>query len=165
MVTQPHHYNKEKAMAIATFSAGCFWGVEAKFRQVTGVLSTRVGYTSGHTDAPDYNAICTGTTGHAEAIEITFDPETLSYDNLLDIFWTIHNPTTLNQQGPDIGSQYRSGVFYHDPHQKQAALDKKQALNQSHFSAQPIVTEITAASHFYPAETYHQCYIEKQNKR
>ena len=152
-------------MAIATFSAGCFWAVEAKFRQVTGVLSTRVGYTSGHTDAPDYNAICTGTTGHAEAIEITFSPETLSYDNLLDIFWEIHNPTTLNQQGPDIGSQYRSGIFYHDPQQKQAAIDKKLALNQSHFSAQPIVTEITEASHFYPAETYHQYYIEKQNQR
>ena len=151
-------------MTIATFSAGCFWGVEEKFRQVLGVLSTRVGYTAGHTKDPDYKSICTGNTGHAEAIEITFDTSLISYEGLLDIFWNIHDPTTLNSQGPDIGSQYRSGVFHHDHEQRQQALDKKQALNQSHFSAQLIVTEITPASHFYSAETYHQCYIEKQRR-
>ena len=151
-------------MTIATFSAGCFWGVEEKFRQVLGVLSTRVGYTAGHTKDPDYKSICTGNPAHAEAIEITFDPSLISYEGLLDIFWKIHDPTTLNSQGPDIGSQYRSGIFYHDHEQKKQALDKKQALNQSHFSAQLIVTEITPASHFYSAETYHQCYIEKQKR-
>tara|TARA_B100000780_G_C21106735_1_gene446981 strand:+ start:1712 stop:2170 length:459 start_codon:yes stop_codon:yes gene_type:complete len=149
-------------MTIATFSAGCFWGVEEKLRQINGVLTSRVGYTAGHTDNPDYKTVCTGNTGHAEAIEITFDPTLISYEDLLDIFWRIHNPTTLNRQGPDIGSQYRSGIYYHDHEQKQQALNKKQELNQSHFSDQLIVTEITAASHFYPAETYHQCYLEKQ---
>ncbi len=152
-------------MAIATFSAGCFWGVEAKFRQVPGVLSTRVGYTAGHTDSPDYKSVCTGTTGHAEAIEITFDPAVISYDALLDVFWQIHDPSTLNRQGPDVGSQYRSGIFYHDLQQKQCALDQKKMLNNSHFATRPIVTEITAASRFYPAETYHQCYLEKQGQR
>ena len=149
-------------MTIATFSAGCFWGVEEKLRQINGVLTSRVGYTAGHTDNPDYKTVCTGNTGHAEAIEITFDPTLISYEDLLDIFWRIHNPTTLNRQGPDIGSQYRSGIYYHDHEQKQQALNKKQELNQSHFSDQLIVTEITAASHFYPTETYHQCYLEKQ---
>jgi peptide-methionine (S)-S-oxide reductase len=161
---QLHGYDKDKTMTIATFSAGCFWGVEEKFRQFHGVLSTRVGYTAGHTNDPVYKTVCTGNTGHAEAIEITFDPTLISYEDLLDIFWKIHNPTTLNSQGPDIGSQYRSGIFYHDHEQKQQALDKKQALNQSHFSAQLIVTEITPASHFYSAEAYHQCYIEKQKR-
>ena len=123
-----------------------------------------MGYTAGHTDNPDYKTVCTGNTGHAEAIEITFDPTLISYEDLLDIFWRIHNPTTLNRQGPDIGSQYRSGIYYHDHEQKQQALNKKQELNQSHFSDQLIVTEITAASHFYPAETYHQCYLEKQKR-
>tara|TARA_B100000795_G_scaffold252335_1_gene221823 strand:+ start:1488 stop:1946 length:459 start_codon:yes stop_codon:yes gene_type:complete len=151
-------------MTIATFSAGCFWGVEEKLRQINGVLTSRVGYTAGHTDNPDYKTVCTGNTGHAEAIEITFDPTLISYEDLLDIFWRIHNPTTLNRQGPDIGSQYRSGIYYHDHEQKQQALNKKQELNQSHFSDQLIVTEITAASHFYPAETYHQCYLEKQKR-
>jgi len=167
MVAQPHHHDKGETMAIATFSAGCFWGVEAKFRQVPGVLSTRVGYTAGHTDAPDYKAICTGTTGHAEAIEVTFDPAIISFDALLDIFWQIHDPSTLNRQGPDIGSQYRSGIFFHDSQQQQCAEDKKQALNQHRSAAgtlKPIVTEITEASHFYPAETYHQCYLEKQQR-
>ena len=163
-MVQPHSYDKDKTMTIATFSAGCFWGVEEKFRQVPGVLSTQVGYTAGHTKDPDYKTICTGNTGHAEAIEITFDTSLISYEGLLDIFWNIHDPTTLNSQGPDIGSQYRSGVFHHDHEQRQQALDKKQALNQSHFSAQLIVTEITPASHFYSAETYHQCYIEKQRR-
>lgn len=149
-------------MTIATFAAGCFWGVEAKFRQVPGVLSTRVGYTGGQTTDPDYKMVCTGQTGHAEAIEITFDPNVISYDQLLDVFWQLHDPTTLNQQGPDRGTQYRSAVFYHDAEQQQLATDKKQQLNESVFAQRPIVTEITSASIFYPAEEYHQCYIEKQ---
>lgn len=149
-------------MTIATFAAGCFWGVEAKFRQVPGVLSTRVGYTGGQTTDPDYKIVCTGQTGHAEAIEITFDPNVISYDQLLDVFWQLHDPTTLNQQGPDRGTQYRSAVFYHDAEQQQQATDKKQQLNESVFAQRPIVTEITSASIFYPAEEYHQCYIEKQ---
>mgnify|MGYP003385719577 FL=1 len=149
-------------MTIATFAAGCFWGVEAKFRQLKGVISTRVGYTAGSTDNPDYKAVCTGTTGHAEAIEITFDPTLLSYNTLLEVFWRIHNPTTLNRQGPDIGTQYRSAIFYHDDEQRQQALDSKQALDTSRYYTEPAVTEITAVSEFFPAEEYHQCYLEKK---
>tara|TARA_R110002050_G_scaffold9504_1_gene33150 strand:- start:297632 stop:298099 length:468 start_codon:yes stop_codon:yes gene_type:complete len=149
-------------MTIATFAAGCFWGVEAKFRQINGVVSTRVGYTAGSTDTPNYKAVCTGTTGHAEAIEIAFDPTLLSYTKLLEVFWRIHNPTTLNRQGPDIGTQYRSAIFYHNDEQRQQALDSKQALDTSGYYAEPAVTEITAASEFFPAEEYHQCYLEKK---
>ena len=149
-------------MTITTLAAGCFWGVEAKFRQLPGVLSTRVGYTGGHTDNPDYKTVCTGTTGHAEAIEIRFNPDIISFSNLLDFFWQIHDPMTLNRQGPDIGSQYRSAVFYHDDEQKLQAELKKKQLNETQDFPKPIVTEITAVSHFYPAEEYHQCYIEKQ---
>jgi len=148
-------------MAIATFAAGCFWGVEAQFRQVRGVISTRVGYTSGITENPDYKAVCTGTTGHAEVIEITFDPSTISFISLLDIFWKSHNPTTLNRQGPDIGTQYRSAIFYHNDKQKQQAVESKQALDESNAYPASIMTEITAASKFYPAEEYHQCYLER----
>jgi methionine-S-sulfoxide reductase len=151
-------------MNIATFAAGCFWGVEAKFKQLPGIISTRVGYTAGHTDSPDYKAVCTGTTGHAEAIEVTFDPKIINYNQLLDFFWQIHDPTTLDRQGPDRGTQYRSAVFYHDEEQKELATDKKQALNQTIFKQTPIVTEITAVQHFYDAEDYHQCYIEKQGR-
>lgn len=147
---------------IATFAAGCFWGVEAKFRQLNGVISTRVGYTAGTTIDPDYKAVCTGTTGHAEAIEINFDPSIISYTNLLDIFWQIHNPTTLNRQGPDIGTQYRSAIFYHNDEQRQQAIVSKQALDDSHYYPQPAVTEITLASTFFAAEEYHQCYLEKK---
>jgi len=149
-------------MTIATFAAGCFWGVEVKFRQVSGVISTRVGYTAGHTDMPDYKAVCTGETGHAEAIEVNFDPSVISYASLLDVFWRLHNPTTLNRQGPDIGTQYRSAIFYHNDEQRQLALASKQALDESHYYPYPVVTEITAASTFYPAEEYHQCYLEKK---
>lgn len=152
-------------MHIATFAAGCFWGVEAKFRQLPGVQSTRVGYTAGQTESPDYKAVCTGTTGHAEAIEITFDPNIITYEQLLDFFWKIHDPTTVNRQGPDKGTQYRSAVFYHSEQQKELAVHKKQTLNQTHFSKQAIVTEITPATHFYPAEEYHQCYIQKQSQQ
>ncbi|NOQ94493.1 MAG: peptide-methionine (S)-S-oxide reductase MsrA [Methylophaga sp.] len=149
-------------MTIATFALGCFWGVEARFRQVKGVVSTRVGYTAGHTENPDYKAVCTGMTGYAEAIEISFDPEIISYDGLLEVFWDIHNPTTLNRQGPDVGTQYRSAIFYHDEQQRNIALLSKQQLSDKNRYPNPIVTEITAASHFYPAEEYHQCYLEKK---
>ena len=149
---------------IATFAAGCFWGVEAKFRQLPGVKNTRVGYTGGHTENPDYKLVCTGETGHAEAIEVEFDPTIISYTELLHFFWQIHNPTTLNRQGPDVGSQYRSAVFYHDDEQRQQAQDVKTELNNSGQFSQPIVTEITAASTFYPAEEYHQCYLEKRGQ-
>ena len=149
---------------IATFAAGCFWGVEAKFRQLPGVKNTRVGYTGGHTENPDYKLVCTGETGHAEAIEVEFDPAVISFGQLLDFFWQIHNPTTPNRQGPDVGTQYRSAVFYHDDEQRQQAEDVKTELNNSGQFSQPIVTEITAASEFYPAEEYHQCYLEKRGQ-
>ena len=149
---------------IATFAAGCFWGVEAKFRQLPGVKNTRVGYTGGHTENPDYKLVCTGETGHAEAIEVEFDPAVIRYGQLLDFFWQIHNPTTPNRQGPDVGTQYRSAVFYHDAEQKEQAENRKQELNAGGVFSQPIVTEITAASTFYPAEEYHQCYLEKRGQ-
>lgn len=149
---------------IATFAAGCFWGVEAKFRQLPGVKNTRVGYTGGQTADPDYKQVCTGDTGHAEAIEVEFDPAVISFTELLHFFWQIHNPTTLNRQGPDVGSQYRSAVFYHNDEQRQQAENVKTELNNSSQFSQPIVTEITAASEFYPAEEYHQCYLEKRGQ-
>ncbi len=147
-------------MAIATFAAGCFWGVEAKFRQLDGVLSTRVGYSNGHTLDPTYPDVCTGTTGHAEVIEITFDSDIISYSELINAFWALHDPTTLNRQGPDRGTQYRSAIFYHDDVQRQTAIDSR-TIHQQQLS-HPIATEITAADNFYPAEAYHQCYLEKK---
>jgi len=149
-------------MAIATFAAGCFWGVEAQFRQVTGVTSTRVGYCNGTSKNPDYKQVCTGKTGHAEAIEVTFDADSVSFESLLGVFWQLHDPTTLNRQGVDIGSQYRSAVFYHNDEQKQQAELVKKTLDNAHLFAKAIVTEITAAETFYPAEDYHQCYLEKK---
>jgi peptide-methionine (S)-S-oxide reductase len=149
-------------MATATFAAGCFWGVEALFRQVEGVTATRVGYTGGWTENPTYNAVCTGETGHAEALEIEFDPEKISYEQLLKIFWENHNPTTWNRQGPDTGTQYRSAIFVHTPEQQIAALDSKEALELSKKFPTPIVTHILPAKTFYPAEEYHQRYFEKQ---
>jgi methionine-S-sulfoxide reductase len=149
-------------MTIATFAAGCFWGVEAKFRQVNGVISSRVGYTAGATDSPDYKSVCTGTTGHAEAIEVTFDPAVLSYTALLDVFWKLHNPTTLNRQGPDMGTQYRSAIYYHNAEQQKLATVSKLTLDESQYYPQPAVTEITAACPFFAAEEYHQCYLEKK---
>lgn len=148
----------------ATFAAGCFWGVEAKFRQLPGVKNTRVGYTGGQIADPDYKLVCSGDTGHAEAIEVEFDSDVISYTELLHFFWQIHNPTTLNRQGPDVGSQYRSAVFYHNDEQRQQAENVKTDLNNSGQFSQPIVTEITAASEFYPAEEYHQCYLEKRGQ-
>ncbi|MCC7557682.1 MAG: peptide-methionine (S)-S-oxide reductase MsrA [Methanobacteriaceae archaeon] len=155
----------EKKLDKATFAAGCFWGVEDAFRRVKGVVSTRVGYTGGHFENPSYEDVCTGLTGHAEAIEILFDPSMVSYDELLDVFWSIHNPTTLNRQGPDTGSQYRSAIFYHSQEQKKAATLSKEKLQSSDRYINDIVTEITAASHFYPAEDYHQQYFEKTGRR
>ena len=148
-------------MEQATFAAGCFWGVEALFRQVKGVTNTTVGYTGGHTENPTYEQVCTHTTGHAEAVLVEFDPSQVTYDELLDIFWKNHNPTTRDRQGPDRGSQYRSAIFYHTPAQRAAAEAMKQRLDASHQFSAPIVTEITPAGAFYRAEEYHQRYAEK----
>jgi len=149
----------------AIFAAGCFWGVEAKFRKVEGVLSTRVGYTGGHFSEPTYKQVCSHKTGHAEAIEIVFDASKVSYDKLLDIFWSIHDPTTLNRQGPDVGTQYRSAIFYLNADQKEKALKSKEKLELSKRFKNPIVTQIVPASEFWEAEEYHQQYVEKKNKK
>lgn len=155
----------EKKLDKATFAAGCFWGVEDAFRRVKGVVSTRVGYTGGHFENPTYEDVCTGLTGHAEAIEILFDPSMVSYDELLDVFWSIRDPTTLNRQGPDTGSQYRSAIFYHSQEQEKAAILSKEKLQSSGRYINDIVTEIINASYFYPAEDYHQQYFEKTGRR
>ena len=147
---------------IATFGAGCFWGVEAAYRQIPGVLSTRVGYLGGTLENPTYRDVCSGRTGHAEVVEVTYDPARLTYDDLLTVFWENHNPTTLNRQGPDIGEQYRSAIFYHDDEQKAAAEASKAERDRSGRYRGPIVTEITPASTFYEAEDYHQQYLEKR---
>ena len=149
-------------MEKATFAAGCFWGIEAAFRQVKGVLSTAVGYTGGTTENPTYREVCTDKTGHAEAVLVEFDPSVVSYNELLDVFWSIHDPTTLNRQGPDFGSQYRSAIFYHNEEQKAAAVASKERLEKSGKYKNSIVTEITPASEFYMAEEYHQQYLEKR---
>jgi peptide-methionine (S)-S-oxide reductase len=143
----------------ATFAAGCFWGVEAAFRQVHGVLQTAVGYTGGHVPDPSYGRVCRGRTGHAEAVEVWFDPAQVSYAELLEVFWRIHNPTTRNRQGLDFGSQYRSAIFFHDAGQQEAAIASRDAQQQSR--RRQIVTQITPASAFYRAEEYHQRYLEK----
>lgn len=148
-------------MERATFAMGCFWGVQVLFKKVPGVLKTTVGYTGGHLANPSYEQVCTGTTGHAEAIEIEFDPSEVSYQALLDIFFEHHDPTTPNRQGPDIGEQYRSAIFYHSEEQKKAAEDTRDRLERNHRFANPIVTEIAPAGVFYPAEEYHQDYAEK----
>jgi peptide-methionine (S)-S-oxide reductase len=149
-------------MAKATFAAGCFWGVEATFRQMPGVISTRVGYTGGNTANPTYKQVCTDTTGHAEAVEIDYDPAKLSYDKLLNVFWENHDPTQLNRQGPDWGKQYRSAIFFHTPEQEAAAKASKQQLENSHRFSKPVVTQIVPAETFFEAEDYHQQYLEKK---
>ena len=149
-------------MEKATFAAGCFWGVEAAFRQVEGVTATRVGYTGGSVPNPTYEQVCTDRTGHAEAVEVTFDPARVSYDDLLDLFWSSHNPTTRNRQGFDVGSQYRSGIFFHSPDQEAAARASRERVQAT--LGRPIVTEITPASEFYEAEDYHQQYLEKRGR-
>ena len=145
----------------ATFAAGCFWGVEATFRAVKGVKNTTVGYTGGKFVNPTYEDVCGNRTGHAESVLVEFDPAEVSYDQLLDVFWNCHNPTTPDRQGPDEGSQYRSVIFYHTPAQKEAALASKKKLEESGKYKQPIVTEIVPATTFYRAEEYHQQYEEK----
>ncbi len=145
----------------ATFGAGCFWGVEALFRKVPGVVDAVSGYTGGTLVNPTYEQVCNSETGHAEAVEVTYDSEKVSYERLLEVFWMNHNPTTLNQQGPDRGSQYRSVIFYHDEEQKKLAEASKETLAQSGKWQKPIVTEITPAETFYKDEEYHQRYFEK----
>lgn len=149
-------------MEKATFGAGCFWGVEATFRSIPGVVSTLVGYCGGKTDNPTYKDVCTDTTGHAEVVEITFDPAQLPYEQLLDTFWKLHDPTTPNRQGPDVGSQYRSVIFFHSPAQETAARAAKERLDKSGKFRNPVVTQIVPAAPFYKAEDYHQRYLEKR---
>ena len=149
-------------MAKATFAAGCFWGVEATFRQLPGVTATRVGYIGGNTVNPTYKEVCTDTTGHAEAVEIDYDPAKLSYDTLLDVFWDNHDPTQLNRQGPDFGKQYRTAIFFHSPVQEAEARASKEKLAKSGRFSKPIVTQILPAAAFYEAEDYHQQYLEKR---
>ena len=145
----------------ATFGAGCFWGVEVAFRQVPGVTDAVAGYLGGTLPNPTYKDVCTGRTGHAEVVEVSYDPSRVRYQDLLNVFWTSHDPTTLNRQGPDRGTQYRSAIFYHDENQKAAAIASKEQLSHSGRFSSPIVTEITPASTFYRAEEYHQRYLEK----
>jgi peptide-methionine (S)-S-oxide reductase len=146
----------------ATFGAGCFWGVEAAFRQLDGVTRTRVGYAGGHTESPTYEDVCSHATGHAEVVEVTYDPERISYDDLLQVFWGKHDPTQLNRQGPDVGDQYRSAIFFHDNDQEEAAVRSKAEEQTRH--AQPVVTQIAPAQTFYEAEGYHQQYLEKRGR-
>lgn len=145
----------------ATFAAGCFWGVEKVFSALPGVVSTRVGYTGGRTEEPTYEQVCTGRTGHAEAIEIVFDPGRISYDKLVETFFRHHDPTTVDRQGPDVGSQYRSAIFYHDEAQKKSAIKARDLLEKAKIFKSSIVTEISPASAFWPAEEYHQKYLKK----
>jgi peptide-methionine (S)-S-oxide reductase len=148
-------------MEKATFGAGCFWGVEETFHQLKGVLNTEVGYAGGVTQRPSYEQVCSHTTGHAEVVQVTFDPSKISYEDLLATFWQCHNPTTLNRQGPDVGSQYRSVIFYHSSEQKQKAEASKKKLQT--VTSSEIVTEIVPATPFYKAEEYHQRYIQKHS--
>jgi len=150
-------------MQKATFGAGCFWGVEAEFRQLaSGIVSTAVGYEGGTMKNPTYRDVCTDRTGHAEVVEVEYDPEKITYEDLLKVFWENHDPTTLNRQGPDVGKQYRSVIFYHTPEQQAAALASKERLEKSGRYRRPLVTEVVPATAFYPAEDYHQQYLEKR---
>lgn len=153
---------KEYGMQKATFAAGCFWGVEETFRTTKGVTNTSVGYTGGHTEDPTYRQVCNGNTGHAEAVRVEFDPAVVTYDQLLDVFWKLHDPTQVNRQGPDVGSQYRSAVFYHSPEQKLAAERSRQKLEESGEYSRPVATEIVEAGPYYLAEDYHQQYLKKR---
>jgi len=152
----------EKITVKATFGAGCFWGVEAAFRQVPGVVATQVGYSGGRMADPTYRDVCSHTTGHAEVVEVEYDPTRLAYDDLLAVFWKNHDPTQLNRQGPDIGDQYRSAIFFHSPEQETAACASREAQEQSGRYRRPIVTVIEPAGTFYRAEEYHQQYLEKR---
>jgi peptide-methionine (S)-S-oxide reductase len=147
----------------ATFAAGCFWGIEETFRKIKGVISTTVGYTGGSTKNPTYEDVCTDRTGHAEAVQVEYDPLVVSYEDLLTVFWESHDPTTPNRQGPDFGSQYRSAVFYHNDQQRASAAASRDALQSTgRFAKKRIVTEIVAAKEFYSAEDYHQQYLQKR---
>ena len=157
-------FDKTMETQKAIFAAGCFWGVEENFRKVKGVVSTRVGYTGGHFSNPTYKKVCSHKTGHAEVVEVTFDPSKVSFDSLLDVFWSIHDPTTLNRQGPDVGTQYRSAIFYLSNEQKEKAESSKANLEASTRFKRPIVTQIVSASVFWQAEEYHQQYVEKKKK-
>jgi len=149
-------------METATFGAGCFWGVEETFRQIPGVADTAVGYLGGHMQNPTYQDVCTDETGHAEVVQVTYDPAKVSYERLLDVFWSAHDPTTLNRQGPDVGTQYRSAIFFHSPEQERVAQASKEKMQASGKFRRAIVTEITPASTFYRAEDYHQKYLAKR---
>lgn len=149
-------------MQRATFAGGCFWGVEEAFRTLNGVIETAVGYMGGTTEKPTYKVVCSGVTGHAEVVDIKFDPEVISYLQLIEFFWEQHNPTSLNFQGVDAGTQYRSAIFYHSDDQRQQAEESKRTLNGSGKYAIPVVTEITPAGPFWRAEEYHQQYLKKQ---
>ncbi len=148
-------------MEKAIFGAGCFWGVEETFRAIKGVQSTSVGYSGGTTKDPGYQDVCSGTTGHAEVLKVDYDPSVVTYESLLKVFWECHNPTTLNRQGPDVGTQYRSAIYYLSPEQKSLAEASKEQIEQSGKYDKQIVTEITEASEYYKAEEYHQQYFEK----
>ena len=148
----------------ATFGAGCFWGVEETFRKLKGVVSTAVGYAGGAKENPTYEDVCTDETGHAEVVEIEFDPLQLKYEELLDVFWSNHNPTTLNRQGPDVGTQYRSVIFYHSPEQKMAADASREKIDKSGRFRLPVVTQVEPAPRFWRAEDYHQRYLEKRGQ-
>jgi len=147
---------------IATFGAGCFWGVEAAFQRVPGVLDTAVGYTGGHTESPSYQDVCTDETGHAEVVQVTYDPAKVTFEQLLQVFWGIHDPTQLNRQGPDVGTQYRTAIFFHSPEQEAVAKKSREALEASGKLRRHIATEITPAGKFYRAEEYHQKYLQKR---
>ncbi len=147
---------------IATFAAGCFWGVEAKFRMIPGVEDAIVGYSGGKTENPTYKEVCTDKTGHAEVVQVTFDPKKVSYETLVEAFWHMHDPTQVNRQGPDEGTQYRTAIFFHTAEQEAAAKKSKAALNASRRFSKPIATEITPAGPFWKAEEYHQRYLEKR---
>ena len=151
-------------METATFGAGCFWGVEEAFRRIDGVADTAVGYSGGTAENPTYKDVCRGRTGHAEVVELQYDPAKVSYEKLLEVFWSVHDPTQLNRQGPDVGAQYRSVIFFHTPQQKAAATESRAALESSDRLGKPIVTEIVPASTFYRAEEYHQRYLEKRGQ-
>ncbi len=148
----------------ATFGAGCFWGVEETFRQLPGVVQTAVGYAGGRKDSPTYEDVCSDETGHAEVVQVEFDPATVSYGKLLEVFWSNHNPTQLNRQGPDVGTQYRSVIFYHTPEQKTQAEAGKTDLEKGGHHSLPIVTQIEPAPAFWPAEEYHQKYLQKRGQ-
>jgi peptide-methionine (S)-S-oxide reductase len=149
----------------ATFAAGCFWGVESAYRALPGVVSTSVGYTGGTRQNPTYQEVCTDRTGHAEAVQVEFDPSQVSYQQLLNLFWEIHDPTTLNRQGPDVGTQYRSAIFFHDATQEAESREAIATLEKSGIFKRPIVTQIVPAPEFFRAEEYHQKYFEKQGIR